>query len=132
MARWAHILVVDDNPYLRQFVAAILQTSTCRVSGVPDGEAMHQFLRSDDSVDLVILDSVIPGERSSSLARHLLELAMPLVLMLAGPDMMQFAAENHLQLLAKPFRSGELRSAIEDAVIGHHQNDQIGSAHAPA
>src|SRR5260221_10837291 len=88
---------------------------------------MRQFLQTDDSVDLAILDSRMPGERSSSLALHLEELGIPLVMMLASPEMMQFAVENHLQLLAKPFRSVELRSAIEEAIICHHGKDQAES-----
>src|SRR5260221_11140837 len=88
---------------------------------------MRQFLQTDDSVDLAILDSRMPGERSSSLALHLKELGIPLVMMLASPEMMQFAVENHLQLLAKPFRSTELRSAIEEGVIARHGKDQAES-----
>jgi DNA-binding response OmpR family regulator len=120
MERWSHILVVDDNPYVRELVGLFLQTRTCRITGVADGRAMHEFLRTDDSVDLVIMDC--PGDRSSSYALHLKRLGMPLVIMSGNPDMIVFAVEHGLQMVGKPFKASQLRAATEWAVIPQHKS----------
>jgi DNA-binding NtrC family response regulator len=110
----SHILVVDGNPYVRELVGVMLETRTCRISGVADAHAMHEFIHTDDTVDLVIMDC--SGNRSSSMALHLKQLGIPLVIMSANPAMTQFAVENGLQLVGKPFRAARLRAATEAAV----------------
>ncbi len=58
----AHILVVDDEEMVRTLLADTLEDHGYRASMCSDGEAAMAFLRkSESSVDLVILDMVMPG-----------------------------------------------------------------------
>jgi len=57
-----HILVVEDEPALRVVSSQMLQDLGCRVTAVADGDSAIQVFRElRGSVDLVLLDLVIPG-----------------------------------------------------------------------
>ena len=73
MGQSKHILVVDDNGDVRDVIVASLQTRDFRVSSAPSGSVMRDFLETGDTVDCVILDVLMPGEASASLALHLKE-----------------------------------------------------------
>ena len=73
MGRLKHILVVDDNGDVRDVIVASLQIHNYRASSAPSGSVMRDFLETGDTVDCVILDALMPGEASASLALHLKE-----------------------------------------------------------
>ena len=50
-----HILVVDDDPDIRELLEDYLTQNALRVSVVASGKAMSQVL-ADEAIDLVILD----------------------------------------------------------------------------
>ena len=77
---------------------------------------MRDFLNTAASVDCVILDAVMPGEANISLALHLKEVGIPVVIISGSPDAMNYAADNGLQLLRKPFHSQELSSSVKTAL----------------
>ena len=115
-----HILVVDDNADVRDVIVDTLQEHSYRVSAASSGSMMRDFLETDDTVDCVILDALMPGEPSASLALHLKEHGIPVVMISGSLDAMKDAADNglQLQLLRKPFRSQELYSAVNMALAG--------------
>jgi len=65
-----HILVVDDDPAMRDMLTGYLANQNFRVSAVEDGEAMSHVLR-DDVVDLIILDMKLAHEDGLDLMRRL-------------------------------------------------------------
>jgi two-component system OmpR family response regulator len=65
-----HILVVDDDPAMRDMLTGYLANQNFRVSAVEDGEAMSHVLR-DDAVDLIILDMKLAHEDGLDLMRRL-------------------------------------------------------------
>ncbi|MGB2972681.1 MAG: response regulator, partial [Candidatus Competibacter sp.] len=65
-----HILVVDDDPQVRQLIADYLGTQDYRVSAAADGGEMTRLL-AESAVDLIVLDLKLPGEDGLSLARKL-------------------------------------------------------------
>ena len=77
---------------------------------------MRDFLETDDTVDCVILDALMPGEASASLALHLKERGIPVVMISGSPEAMKYAMDNGLQLLRKPFHLQELYSAVDTAL----------------
>ena len=113
-----HILVVDDNGDVRDVIVDTLQEHNYRVSAATGGSVMRDFLETGDTVDCVILDALMPGEPSASLALHLKEHGIPVVMISGSLDAMKDAADNGLQLLRKPFRSQELYSAVNMALAG--------------
>jgi len=73
MGQSKHILVVDDNGDVREVIVDILQEQNYRVSTASSGSVMRDFLATGDAVDCVILDALMSGEASASLALHLKE-----------------------------------------------------------
>jgi DNA-binding NtrC family response regulator len=116
MGQSKHILVVDDNDDVRDVIVDILQENHFRVSAASSGSLMRDFMETDDTVDCVILDALMPGEASASLAVHLKERGIPVVMISGSPDAMKYAMDNGLQLLQKPFRSQELYGAVNTAL----------------
>src|SRR5258707_10636593 len=80
MSQSKHILVVDDNGDVRDVIVDTLQEHSYRVSAASSGSMMRDFLETDDTVDCVILDALMPGEVSASLALHLKERGIPVVM----------------------------------------------------
>ena len=116
MSQSKHVLVVDDNGDVREVIVAGLQIHNYRVSAAPSGSVMRDFLETGDPVDCVILDALMPGEASASLALHLKERAIPVVMISGSPEAMKYAVDNGLQLLHKPFHLRELYSAVNTAL----------------
>jgi two-component system, OmpR family, response regulator len=116
MGQPEHILVVDDDDDVRNVIVSILQEYSYRVSSVSGGASMRDFLETGDTVDCVILDAVMPGEASASLLTHLKEHNIPAVIISGNPDAMNYAEDNGLQLLQKPFRAQDLHSSVRTAI----------------
>ena len=54
------LLVVDDDPEIRDLLCRYLGEQGFRVSAVEDGKSMDTWL-ADNTADLVILDLMLPG-----------------------------------------------------------------------
>ena len=82
----------------------MLEDRGYRVSTVPAGASMRDFLRTDDRVEAIVLNAVTPGESGASLACHAKDLGLPVVMISGSNDEISFAAEHGLPLLRKPLR----------------------------
>jgi two-component system OmpR family response regulator len=103
---------VDDDDEVRFIIGEILTDRGYRVSLANGGADMRALLSAGDPVDLVILDWVMPGEASISLAAHAHSLGVPVVRISGSFDAMLVAETNGEQLLEKPFKMDELLAAI--------------------
>ncbi len=68
MSTLTHILVVDDEPGIRELIQTYLGKEGYRVSAAENGEALRRVM-AEETVDLVILDLGLPQEDGLSLAR---------------------------------------------------------------
>ncbi len=111
-----HILVVEDHDEIRQSVTQYLQKMGMRATGAGDTTEMDEKLASE-SVDLIVLDIMMPGEDGlSACARLRQENCTTPILMLTALD------EDHDRItgldtgsddyLAKPFNPRELLARI--------------------
>ena len=114
MERPRHILVVDDDGDVGDVISRMLEECGYRCTAASGGVAMRDKLELND-VDCIILDAMMPGERSASLALHAKSLSLPVVMISGSHEMMTFAEGNGLQLLRKPFRAPELYRALQKA-----------------
>ena len=64
----AHILVIDDDPGIRELMADYLGRNGHKVDTAEDGRAMERALASGSAFDLLILDVMMPGEDGLSIA----------------------------------------------------------------
>jgi two-component system, OmpR family, phosphate regulon response regulator OmpR len=120
------LLVVDDDSGLRELLQEYLTTQGYEVAAVADGIAMEQYLQQH-TVDIVILDLMLPGEDGLSLARKLRARGnLPIIMLSArGEDVdriigLEVGADDYL---AKPFNPRELLARIR-AVMRRHDEAQ--------
>lgn len=109
------ILVVDDDTALRELVADYLGSSGYSVEVAGDGVAMRAVL-SKHTVDLVVLDLMLPREDGLSLLRWLRERHGPPVIIVSarGDEVdrvvgLELGADDYL---AKPFGPRELLARV--------------------
>lgn len=117
-----HILIVDDDIGLRELIAEHLSNNDYQVTSVSDGSAMRQTLQLQ-SIDLIILDLMLPEEDGLSLLRWLRENNGPLTIIVSakGDEVdriigLEMGADDYL---AKPFSPRELLARIR-AVLRRH------------
>ena len=110
-----HVLVVDDDPAIRDLVSDYLGQHELRVSAVADGQAM-QVLLGAEVVDLIVLDLKLKGEDGMGLARRLRdESAIPIVMLTGRAEEadrvmgLELGADDYL---TKPFSPRELLARI--------------------
>ncbi len=76
------VLVVDDEPLVRELVAELLEEEGFRTRHAPDGQTALEML-DEDGIDLVLSDVQMPRLDGPSLVRRLRDRghAVPVVLM---------------------------------------------------
>src|SRR5580693_96650 len=110
-----HILVVDDDPQIRQLLQEYLAENALRVSAALNGAQMSQVL-ADEVIDLVILDLRLAGEDGMTIARTLRDQsAIPIIMLTGVRDEadrvmgLELGADDYL---TKPFSPRELLARI--------------------
>lgn len=130
----ARILVVDDDPHIRELVCHFLRLEGFEVTEAKDGfEALRMF--SDIQVDLVILDIMMPRMDGWELCKKLREQAdIPLLMLTAKSDSSQIVKGFALgtdDYLVKPFDPAVLvvrvKSLLRRYRIIASQSVQVGA-----
>ena len=130
-----HILIVDDDAQIRQLAGKFLREHGYRVTTARDGREMRQALASA-SIDLVILDIMLPGNNGLDLCKEIRSRSsLPVIMLTArGSETdrivgLEIGADDYL---AKPFNPRELLARI-NAVLrrarAHLDAPQAGSGH---
>ncbi len=111
-----HLLLVDDDPELRELLRDYLGQAGFRITTVGDGREMRRAMDAA-RFDLVILDIMLPGEDGLSLCRHLrAQSRIPILMLTARGDEidrivgLEMGADDYL---AKPFNPRELLARIK-------------------
>lgn len=114
----ARILVVDDDPALRELLAEYLNANGLTVEAVDDGVAMRAAL-ARSLPDAIVLDLMLTGEDGLSLARQLrgdpASAALPILMLSArGEEIdrvvgLEVGADDYM---AKPFSPRELLARL--------------------
>jgi DNA-binding response OmpR family regulator len=117
----ATVLVVDDEPDLRQVVRRTLETEGFHVEEAPDGESALRLVQARaEPFDLVLTDlsmPVIDGRQlSETLARYRPTVA--LLCMSGDPDAVPYVelSDTPVRVLLKPFTPDDLYHAVRDAI----------------
>jgi excisionase family DNA binding protein len=110
------ILVVDDDPMIRELLTDILEKQSCRVVGVASGEeALREIARQH--FDLVFLDLVLPGLKGTDTLKTLKEKDKDtVVVIITGyadePIALEAMAMGPLLLIRKPFRDKDILETL--------------------
>ena len=116
MSKPEHILIVDDDPEIRQLLSTYLDAAGFRTSVAADGRDMRRRLE-DQVIDLVVLDLMLPGEDGLSLCRDLrVRSNIPVIMLTARGTLvdrivgLEMGADDYL---GKPFDPRELLARIK-------------------
>jgi len=127
------LLVVDDEPKIRQLLKKYLTQEGYIVATVEDGTAMDQYLANHE-VDLVILDLMLPGEDGLSIGRRLNHQGeLPIIILSArGEELdrivgLEIGADDYL---VKPFNPRELLARIRSVLRRYAQDRQAATSTA--
>ncbi|HEY6280147.1 MAG TPA: response regulator [Streptosporangiaceae bacterium] len=116
MSRYT-VLVVDDEPGMRDTLAAILELQGYRVSSAIDGETAFLAVQAE-SFDVVVMDVRMPGRDGVSVLQEMGNPPPQVILMTA------YALEEQLRaavkakafaILHKPFDARRMLSLVSDA-----------------
>ncbi|UGB38187.1 MHYT domain-containing protein [Frateuria soli] len=117
--RVARVLLVDDDPHLRQMLASALEAHGYGVREANDGPSALEALAAE-LPDVAVIDFAMPGMNGAELARRVAERwpSLPLLFASGFADTaaVDAATDGKAVLLRKPFRVEELVTAIDQAI----------------
>ena len=124
----ARILMVDDDPGIRDVVADFLGKHGYRVETAGDAQEMERAL-AHGPVDLIVLDVMLPGEDGLSLCRQLQSRPGLSVIMLSAKGSaldriigLEVGADDYL---TKPFEPRELVARIKAVMRRQARGESI-------
>ncbi len=133
----SRILVVEDDPAVRDVVEHALVREGIETQVFGDGEAALEHLRSAEPYDLVILDVMLPGMDGVSLCRELRGgeagpalVDVPIIMLTARDDEtsvvvgLEVGADDYI---TKPFRPRELVSRVRAHLRRQRRNARAGT-----
>jgi DNA-binding response OmpR family regulator len=119
--RGATVLVVDDEPPIRQFLRRTLEGEGFQVEEAPDGESALKLIQArTEPFDLVLTDLSMPQidgrQVSETLRRYRPSVAV--LCMSADPDAVPHieVSDTPVRVLLKPFTADDLYHAVRDAI----------------
>jgi PAS domain S-box-containing protein len=116
--RSAVILFVDDDPLIAMSTTEMLEDLGHRVIGVHSGPHALDILRSEQPIDLMMTDHVMPGMTGIELAAASRQVRPSLPILLAtGYAELPEGSQLDLPRLAKPYHQDQLRDRL-DQLLG--------------
>jgi len=113
------VLVVDDDPPVREITATMLRTMGAEVVEAGSGGAALELLEGQP-FDLIVMDFAMPGMNGAELEAtcrrkwpHL-----PVLFVTGYADLSALSAISDERIVQKPFRGGELQRKIGRLLAG--------------
>lgn len=124
MTKRAIVLIVEDEPDVRELIGDVLAENGYEIETAPDGEAAL-VLTDQRRYDLILSDLRMPKMDGAALywalhSRH--GTGMPRMIYVTGQahslDYAGFLATSRVPVVSKPFSPEDLRQAVRQALIG--------------
>jgi PAS domain S-box-containing protein len=117
------VLVVEDEPVIRDLIVEVLQDLGYRALEAPDGPSGLRILRSRRRIDLLVTDVGLPGLNGRQLADHARETRPDLrVLFITGyaenATLASGFLEPGMEMITKPFAVDALATRIRSIIQG--------------
>lgn len=119
--RRRNVLVVDDEPYIGRIIQLKLEGSPYEVEVCQDGATALERLRTDQPVDLILLDIMMPSMTGFEVLARLREIPhrarTPVIMLTAkghATDREQAASLGARDFLTKPFSPKKLLARIDE------------------
>ena len=113
------VLVVDDNPEIRDIIHVLLEGEGIRVTEAADGSSALHFLEKG-SFDLIILDIMMPELSGIEASKEIRRISSAPILFLTARTQEQDKLEAYQSggddYLAKPFSHGELLMKVDSLI----------------
>jgi CheY-like chemotaxis protein len=119
-----HVLVVEDDPRVREHAVTLLRGLGYRVSDAADGAAALKVLAGPEFVDLLFTDIVMPGGMNGRQLADAARALRPHLRVLYTSGYTENAIVHHgrldpgVQLLAKPYRRRQLARKVRAVLDG--------------
>ena len=112
------ILLVEDEPFVREATCSILESAGFEVLPAEDAqEAMKVYEECERAIDLVMTDMVLPGRSGEQLGQDLREHSPEIVVLVtsgyANPEYETEKPGSRTYFLAKPYSRRTLVEKIE-------------------
>jgi len=120
MIKGKKVLIIDDDPYIRDTVALILELYGHKTLEAADGLQALQILENQH-IDLIILDIQMPKLNGMAILDELKNrrIIVPTILITgyARPSVLsELQKKGYTKILLKPFSETDILEKIEDAV----------------
>ena len=125
------VLVIDDDPQVRDFVADCLTTAGCQISAVASGaEGLASLERQP--FDVVLTDFAMPGMTGTELAAaaRAKRPDLPIAIITGYADAQALGTSDDLPFLYKPFSPGELTDCVAGLLAGDREKTANGNGGA--
>ena len=112
------VLIVDDEPTIREFVRGVLTDTGAEIFEAPNGyEALKIFKRYRDTIDVVILDMIMPGLKGDKVLKELRAIRKDIKVIIASGFVSEEHRENLRELtveafLDKPFTDKDISRVL--------------------
>ncbi|WP_209792136.1 PAS domain-containing sensor histidine kinase [Ensifer adhaerens] len=119
------ILVVEDDPMVREFAAGTLVSLGYSVTCADDATEALQLLKTDGPFDLVFSDVVMPGPiDGDAMAAKIMTLYpnVPVVLATGYADVERIGTTSRFRPLAKPYTRRQLAETLRRAIDASQDN----------
>jgi PAS domain S-box-containing protein len=111
------ILVVEDEPAIRNLVVTALAHHGYRVLQAPSAEGALAVTETERHIDLLLTDASMPGMGGIDLARRLVAERPELhVIVMSGYTAESLEIDGNVSLLAKPFTPRDLRLKVSEVL----------------
>lgn len=128
-----HILVVEDDDSLRDWIDFELGFDGYRVSQAADGASALAFIDSRPQLDLILLDVQLPGMNGFQICDYIQQLpemaAVPVIFLTARAsldDKLSGFAAGAVDYLTKPFKMAELKARIQALLRSKERQRSVG------
>jgi CheY-like chemotaxis protein len=116
--RSAVILFVDDDPLIAMSTTEMLEDLGHRVIGANSGQRALAILKSEQPIDLMVTDHMMPGMTGLELAAASREVRPSLPVLLAtGYAELPEGTQIDLPRLAKPYHQDQWRDQLEQLLV---------------
>lgn len=117
------LLLVEDEPAVRELTAQALEERGFHVQVAPTADQALDLLRGGATVDVVLSDIVMPGERSGvDLVRTLKVLKPTLPVVLASGHPVRIEEAPDVPLVAKPYDIDQLAATLASVMVQGEAN----------
>jgi PAS domain S-box-containing protein len=119
------VLVVEDDPMVREFAAATLVSLGYSVTSAIDAPEALQILETDGPFDVVFSDVVMPGPIDGRTMANKIAADypnLPVVLTTGYADIDRISATSRFRPLAKPYTRRQVSEALREAIGRSREN----------